>query len=209
MKFFFDFLPVVLFFLVYKFYGDIPASYIEMVNQLPYVELVPGDPKHALIFATLVLIFASILQNVLHWLMYRRFEKMHLISMGILVVFGSLTIVLKDPNFIKWKVTIFNWIFAIVILGSLFFGEKTLIERMMGQALTVSSQIWRTVTVYWGVFFFIIGVLNLIVAFGYPGENDTNWVNFKLFGILGLTFAFIIGQALYLSKHSTETAENS
>lgn len=79
----------------------------------------------------------------------------------------------------------------------------------MGQALTVSQQIWRKVTVYWAVFFFATGILNLIVAFVYPGENDTNWVNFKLFGILVLTFVFSIGQAFYLSKHSTEIVEKN
>ena len=207
MKFLFDFLPVVFFFLAYKQYGSVPPELIQFVNQIPMVELTPKEPKHALIFATLVLIFASLLQNILHWLMYRRFEKMHLISFGILMVFGSMTVILKDPAFLKWKVTIFNWVFAVVLIGSLFVGTKTLIERMMAHAINVPEPIWRKVTVYWGIFFASIGVLNLIVAFYFPGENDKNWVNFKLFGMFGLTMAFMIGQVIYLTKHAIEEGE--
>ena len=204
MKFLFDFLPVVLFFAAYKLFGSMPPELIALVNQIPYVSLDQSTPRDSLIFATLILLIASMVQNILHWLVYKRFEKMHLISFAILLVFGSMTVILKDPNFIKWKVSIFNWIFAVVLLGSLFIGKKPLIERMMSHAISVPDQTWRTVTVMWALFFGFIGILNLIVAFYYPGENDKNWVNFKLFGIFGLTIVFMIAQAIYLSKYSTD-----
>ena len=181
MKFLFDFFPVVLFFLAYKQYGSVPIELIQLANQIPMVELVPKEPKDSIIFATLVLIFATLLQNILHWVFYRRLEKMHIISLGILVVFGSMTIATKDPDFLKWKVTLFNWVFALVLLGSLFIGEKPLMERMMSNAIKVPAGIWRQVTVYAALFFAVVGVVNLIVAFSFPGENDVNWVNFKLF----------------------------
>lgn len=204
MKFLFDFLPVALFFAAYKLFGDMPPELIQIVNQIPYVSLSQSEPRDSLIFATLILLIASMIQNVLHWLVYKRFEKMHLISFAILLVFGSMTVIFKDPNFIKWKVSIFNWIFAAVLIGSLFIGKKTLIERMMSHAISVPVETWKTVTVMWALFFGLIGVLNLIVAFYYPGENDKNWVNFKLFGIFGLTIVFMIAQAIYLSRYTTD-----
>jgi intracellular septation protein len=124
--------------------------------------------------------------------------------MAILLVFGSMTVAFKDPDFIKWKVSIFNWVFAVAMLGSLFIGKKTLIERMMSQAISVPKKTWNTVTIMWALFFGFIGILNLVVAFYYPGENDENWVNFKLFGIFGLTIVFMIAQAMYLSRYATE-----
>ncbi len=204
MKFLFDFLPVVLFFVAYKLFASLPPDLVQLANQIPVVSLSQQQPKDAIIFATLILVVASMLQNVFHWLLYRRFEKMHLISLGILLVFGSMTVVLKDPDFIKWKVSIFNWIFAVAMLGSLFIGQKTLIERMLSHVIVVPAEIWRNVTLMWAVFFITIGILNLVVAFYFPGENDKNWVNFKLFGIFGLTIVFMIAQMIYLSKYAEE-----
>ena len=202
MKFLFDFLPVVFFFIAYKFFGDLPPALIDAGNQIPSVDLQQSNPKHAIIFATLVIIIATILQNILHWLTYKKLEKMHLISLVILIVFGSITVVSRDPDFIKWKVSIFNWFFASVLLGSLFIGKKTLIERMMSHAVSVPKNVWRILTYSWGAFFIFVGVLNYIVAFHFAGVDDENWVNFKLFGILGLTLVFMIAQGIYLAKHA-------
>ncbi len=202
MKFLFDFLPVVFFFIAYKFFGDLPPSLIDLANQIPGVSLEQNNPKHAIIFATLIIIIATIIQNIAHWLAYKRLEKMHLISLAILLVFGSMTVVSRDPDFIKWKVSIFNWFFAAVMLGSLYIGEKTLIERMMSHAISVPRDIWKKLTFIWGAFFIFIGILNYIVAFYFAGVDDKNWVNFKLFGILGLTFVFMIAQGIYLAKHA-------
>jgi len=209
MKFLFDFLPVVFFFIAYKFFGDLPPALVDLGNQIPGVSLSQENPKHAIIFATLVIIIATVFQNLLHWLMYKKLEKMHLISLGILLVFGSMTVVSRDPDFIKWKVTIFNWIFAAIMLGSLYIGKKPLIERMMSHAITVSDDIWKKLTYSWGAFFIFVGILNYIVAFHFAGIDDKNWVNFKLFGILGLTFVFMISQGIYLSKHAVIEEDNS
>ena len=209
MKFLIDFFPVVLFFIGYKFFGDLPPNILDYINTIPYVSLDVENPKHAIIFATLVIVLASILQNIFYFLVFRRLEKMHIISLGILLVFGTMTVVLRDPDFIKWKVSIFNWIFALIILGSLYLGEKTLIERMMSNAITVPKNIWNVITYAWGAFFIFIGVLNYIVAFHFAGVDDANWVNFKMFGILGLTFMFMIAQGVYLAKHAEHDEEVS
>lgn len=209
MKALFDFVPVLLFFLTYKFYDSLPNSVIEAVNQLPFVNLTAGDSKDGIFMATLVIILATILQNILHWLVYRRLEKMHVISLVILLIFGTLTIILKNPDYIAWKVTIFNWIFATVILGSFFIGEKPLIERMMSHAISVPKQVWKKLNLSWGIFFIMVGALNLIVYEIYAKQQNNldAWVNFKMFGILGLTLVFMIAQGIYISKHAEEVKE--
>ena len=209
MKAFFDFFPVLLFFLVFKFYESLPVGVIEAVNQLPYINLTPGNSKDAIFMATLVIIFATVIQNALHWIVYRRLEKMHLISLGILLIFGTLTVILKNPDYIAWKVTIFNWIFAAVIIGSYFIGEKTLIERMMSHAISVPKQIWNKVNFAWGAFFIAIGVINLVVYEIYAKQQNNldAWVNFKMFGVLGLTIVFMIGQGIYISRYAEEVEE--
>ena len=199
MKFFLDFFPVLLFFLVYKFFGDIPPQIIDLANSLPVVEINPQEPKDAIYFATLVLIIATIAQNIVHFLIYHKLEKMHLISLGILLAFGTLTLAFKDPLFIKWKVSIFNWFFGAAIIGSQFIGKKSLIERMMSHAINVPKNIWKQVNMMWGLFFLLVGVVNIYVAYNY---SEDTWVNFKLFGVLGMTFVFMILQGIYLAKHA-------
>ncbi|MEB4592873.1 septation protein A [Candidatus Thiothrix sp. Deng01] len=203
MKFLFDFFPVLLFFLVYKFFGDLPASWIDAANQLPLMALNQSEPRDAILLATLVIILATLVQNALYFLMHRRFERMHLITLAILLVFGTLTLFMKDPIFIKWKVSIINWGFALAFLISQYVGSrKTLTERMMSSAIQVPANIWRQTNTMWAVFFASIGIINLIVAYSFSEEI---WVDFKLFGVLGLTFAFIIAQVVYLQKHAIET----
>jgi len=198
MKFLFDFFPVLLFFLVYKFFADLPPEMMMLANELPYINLSTNEPKDAIYMATLVLIFATLIQNLLHYTVYGRFEKMHLVSLVILIVFGSLTLAFKNPDFIMWKVTIFNVIFALVFAGSQFIGKKTLAERMLGQVFNAPKAVWVKANGAWVIFFLAIGLINLYVAYNLPEEV---WVNFKLFGIMGLTFAFMIAQIIALRKY--------
>ncbi len=130
---------------------------------------------------------------------------MHLITLAILVVFGGLTLILRDPVFIKWKPTVVNWLFGATFMGSQFIGEKTLVERMMSHAITAPVAIWRRINLAWVVFFVAMGALNIYVAYNFSEEA---WVNFKLFGMMGLTLVFVFGQAFYLSRYM-ETDEES
>ena len=123
---------------------------------------------------------------------------MHLITLGILVLFGGLTLALHDPLFIKWKPTVVNWLFGVAFLGSHFFGERTLVERMMGHAITVPTPVWSRLNGAWTLFFLGMGLLNLYVAYSFSEEI---WVNFKLFGMMGLTLVFVFAQAFYLSRY--------
>lgn len=172
MKLLYDFFPILLFFIAYKVY-DIYA-------------------------ATAVAIAAAFVQTGFYWLKHRRFENTHLLTLGLLVVFGGLTLALHDPVFIKWKPTLVNWLFAIGFLGSHFIGRKTLVERMMGHAVSLPAPVWSRLNQAWTWFFVAMGALNLYVAYNF---SEDTWVNFKLFGMLGLTLTFVIAQSLYLSRH--------
>lgn len=180
MKLLFDFFPIILFFVAYKLYG--------------------------IYAATAVAIAASFIQVGGYWLKHRRFETMHLVSLGLISVFGGATLLLQDPTFIMWKPTILNWLFAGVFLGSQVVGQRTLLERMMSSALQVPAHIWKRANLLWVGFFVFSGVLNLYVAYNYSEET---WVNFKLFGLMGLTFAFVIAQSMYLARHMIPQEETA
>lgn len=198
MKFLFDFFPVLLFFVAYKGYAMLPAPVVDNINGLLPLGLRAGESQDAMFFATLVAIVAAFIQVGIHWLRTRRLESMHLVSLALIAVFGGLTLFLHDPVFFKWKPTLLNWLFAIAIIGSQFVGQRPIIERLMSHAITVPAAIWRNVNLAWGVFFLAMGVLNLHVAYGY---SEDTWVNFKLFGLTGLTFAFVILQSIYLARY--------
>lgn len=173
MKFLFDFLPVLLFFIIYQVYKDF-------------------------YLATGVAIAASAVQVGWMWLRHRRVERMHLIGFVLLLVFGGMGILFRDELFLKWKVSIVNWLFGVVFLGSHFIGRKTLIERMMSSAVELPSNIWTRLNMAWSLFFIAVGVVNIYVAYSF--DTDT-WVDFKFYGMLGLTLAFVIGQAFYLARY--------
>ncbi len=102
--------------------------------------------------------------------------------------------------------SIFNWVFATIIIGSQFIGEKPLIERMMSHAIKVPKNIWKNINFTWGIFFVMVGVVNITVAYNYSEET---WVDFKLFGVLGMTIVFMIAQGIYLAKHAVEVEDES
>ncbi|WP_051144851.1 septation protein A [Thiomicrorhabdus sp. Kp2] len=176
MKLLFDLFPVILFFIAYKMY-DIYT-------------------------ATAVIIVASIAQVAYFYLKHKRVEKMHIITLILILVLGGLTLVLQDENFIKWKPSIVNWGFALVFLGSHYIGQKPIVERMMGQAIALPDTIWIRLSWLWILFFIVSGLTNLYVAFNY--DTDT-WVNFKLFGLMGMTLVFILIQGIYISRYIQES----
>ena len=200
MKQLFDFFPILLFFIVYKFYLDIPPEFILSLNSwFPFMGLEPGNSEFAIYLATLAAIVATLIQVALTGMISRKVEKMHIITLILLIVFGGATLLLKDPVFIKWKPTVINWLFALVFLGSQFIGNKPLVQRMMGHALHIEdSSVWVRLNLAWIGFFIFSGIANLVVAFNF---SEALWVDFKLFGLMGLTLVFVIGQAFYLARY--------
>lgn len=178
MKQLIEFFPIVLFFIAYKLY-DI------------YV-------------ATGVMIAATALGVSLAWMIYQQVASMQWITLILAVVMGGATLYLHDERFLKWKLSIVEWLFGLAFLGSQIIGKKPFVERMMATNLTLPSPIWRRLNLMWAVFFISVGFLNLYVMYHYSTDD---WVNFKTFGVPGLTVLFIVLQILYLYKHVPETKD--
>jgi intracellular septation protein len=177
MKFLFDFFPILLFFLAYKFFD--------------------------IYIATGAAIGATIVQCALSWIKTRTIGTMQLVSLAVIVVFGGLTLYLHDEQFIMWKPTVVNWLFGGAFLLSQIVGRKTAIEHLLGANLTLPRLVWRRLNIAWVTFFLSLGGVNIYVLRYF--DRDT-WVNFKLFGMLGLTVVFIIIQSIYLSRYMSEMA---
>jgi intracellular septation protein len=169
-----------------------------LLDYLPIILFVAAYYLRDIYFATVVLIIALFAQVALLWGMTRRLPKMQLVAAVLALVLGGITLALHDPLFIKVKPTALYGLFAIVLLASQFVGEKPLIQRMLGSNMHLPDLIWRRVNLMWVIFFVFCGVLNLYVAYQY---SEATWVNFKLFGMLGLTFGFVLIQGLYLSRY--------
>lgn len=172
MKFLFDYFPIICFFIAYKIWGI-------------YV-------------ATAVAIGTSILQVAAYWLRHRRFEKLHLITMAFIVLLGGATLIFHKAIFIQWKPTIVYWIFSLVLLFTQFVTKQTLMHRMFKDKIEMPLHIWSRLNMSWAIFFLLLGALNLYVVYHY---SLNAWVNFKLFGTLGLMIAFILIQAVIMSRY--------
>ena len=200
MKLLFDLFPVILFFITFKVSGNNPESAAGLVTALLGSATV--DVKQApILLATVVVMVATIAQIV--WVHFRhgKVDKMLWVSLVLVVVFGGLTLIFQDETFIKWKPTILYWVFA----GSMAFAalvlRKNPIKAMLGEQMTLPEPVWGKVNLSWIAFFLFMGALNLIVAFNFPTDV---WVNFKLFGGMGLLLVFVLGQGVMLSKYVEE-----
>lgn len=204
MKLLIDFLPIVIFFIVYKFAPET----VELISPLLNAEqtqLITDMP--AIVLATAVLIPATMLQIVYTKISTGKVETMHLVTLALVVLMGGATVILQDKTFIQWKPTVVNWLFAVAFFGSQFIGKKTILERMMGQNLTLPDNAWKNLNYAWVAFFTFSGIANLYVAYNF---SENIWVNFKLFGLLGLTILFIIAQSFYLYRFmNPEDADKS
>ena len=172
MKQFFEFIPLIIFFVIYKMV-DIYA-------------------------ATAALMISMGLMLAYNYFKNRKVEKMQLITFVMVLVFGGLTLVLHDDTFIKWKVTVVYALFSIALLVSQFYVKKPIIKQMLGKELTLPEKIWNNLNTAWALFFAVLGALNIYVAFNLPQEV---WVNFKVFGLLGATLVFTILSGVYLYKY--------
>jgi intracellular septation protein len=209
MKLLFDFFPIILFFLGYYQAGFL----IEHTVVGHWID--PQRPEfiNATIIATSIAIAASFLQVGYSWYKKHHVEKMHLFSLALISVLGGITIIFGNPSFVQWKPTVLNWLFAAVFFISFFIGEKTLVERAMGQQIKLPEAVWNRLNIGWVVFFLLSGAANLYVAFYYHLDQDAQtrmdtWVNFKVFGLMGMTLIFVILQAIYLTRYIQENEDD-
>jgi len=180
MKLLFDLFPVILFFIAFKIFNV-------------YV-------------ATGTAIVATIAQ--IGWVKWRhgKVDTMLWVSFAIIAVFGGATLILHDETFIKFKPTILYWVFATILLGSNLFLKKNLMRTLLKEKLTLPTKVWNQVNLGWSLFFVLLGIVNLYVAFNFSTDA---WVNFKLFGATGMMLVFVLLQAMALSKYVQEDKENN
>jgi len=180
MKLLFDLFPVILFFAVFKLFG--------------------------IYAATGTAIAATVIQIIWTRVRHGKVDKMLWISFAIIAVFGGATLLLHDETFIKWKPTVLYWVFAAVLLFSNLFFGKNLMRAMLHEKIALPAKVWGHVNLAWSLFFALLGVVNLYVAFNYSTDA---WVNFKLFGATGMMLVFILLQSLALSKYIEEDKEKN
>ena len=174
VKFLSDFFPLILFFVAYRFAG--------------------------IYMATAVAIAATV--ALIAWSLARRHKvsTMQWVSLGIIVVFGGATLLLHDERFIKWKPTVLYWLFGAVLAGAIAL-RRNLVRTMLSEQVQLPDAIWTRLNWSWVAFFAFMGALNLYVAYNYSTDN---WVNFKLFGGMGLMLLFVVAQAMVLSRYIDE-----
>lgn len=180
MKLLFDFFPILLFFIVYKFFG--------------------------IYLATIVAMGVSLLQIGYFWLKHRRLEITHIITLVLFLILGTATVLFRNEIFVKWKPTAVYWVFSLLLLGSQITGSKPFIQRIIGEKIILPQSVWQRLNLSWAIFFAGMGALNLYIAYRY--STDT-WVNFKLFGTLATTVAFVILQSLYMAKYLKQSQEQT
>ena len=192
MQIFFDFLPILLFFGAFYFGKNNGESALAFLESLGFSNL--SAEQTPILLATIVVIVATFLQILYLFLRRKTIPKMLWASFGLLVVFGAMTLIFQNPAFIKAKPSLLYLLFASVFVGGLLF-KKMPLKAVLGAQMELPDKVWRQLNVAWILFFVAMAVLNAIVAFFFSTEI---WVNFKLFGAMGLTFLFIIAQGFFL-----------
>jgi intracellular septation protein len=171
MQLFTDFLPIIIFFVVFKIWGVYAA--------------------------TAAAIVISVLQVAYYRYKHGKYEKTQLITLAMIVVLGGATLLLHNELYIKWKVTAVYAIFAIILLATQW-SDKPVMSRLLGSKIDLPLSVWKKMNLSWAVFFILLAGLNLYVAYHFSTDF---WVNFKLFGVLGLTLVFALAQGVFLAKH--------
>lgn len=178
MKQLIEFIPLLIFFVLFKTNG--------------------------IFVATGALIVTTAIQLIVTWIIYKKIEKMQLITFAMVAIFGGLTLVLHDENFIKWKVTIIYGLFALALLISQLM-RKPLIKSMLGKEMTLPDNVWLRINLAWTVFFVVCAIVNIYIAFNFPLDI---WVDFKVFGLLALTLLFTLATGGYIYRHLPKSPDD-
>jgi intracellular septation protein len=180
MKFFYDLLPIIVFFTAYKLYN--------------------------IYIATATAIVAAIVQISVTLIRGKKPDMMQLVTLGMIIILGGATLFFRNELFIKWKPTVVYWVLGGIFAFTPLLTNKNLVQKMLDKSLALPDKGWTILNISWYSFFFFMGILNLIVVYSF--DTDV-WVNFKLFGTLGLTIAFVVLQGVLVSKYMPETKEHN
>jgi intracellular septation protein len=201
MKFLFDMLPLLVFFGTFKLGESFPETAHQIVAIFMNGVSLQQSP---IILATAMVILATALQVGYLKVRGRKVDVMLWVTFGVIVVFGGATIYFNNETFIKWKPTMIYWLFAIGMFVAQFVFKKNLMRQAMEQQIKLPDLVWRNIGLAWMTLFFVLGFVNLIVAFVIYEGNTSAWVTFKSFGLTGILFVFIIAQTLMLAKYLEE-----
>ena len=201
MKLLLDFLPIVLFFGTFK-YAESHAQWSSDYATQHFGYLVSGGvvgpTEGPVLLATLVVIVATLAQIAFLLVTRRKIDTMLWVSLGLVTLLGGATVWFHNETFIKWKPSVLYWSMALAFWISQSMFGRNLLRAVMGEQIELPDAAWRRLNVAWIAFFMLMGVLNLYVAYNY---STSAWVNFKLFGGMGLMLLFTLGQGFYLSRH--------
>ena len=201
MKLLLDFLPILLFFGAFK-YADSHKEWAALFATERFGAFVSGGvvgvDEAPVLLATVVVILGTLTQVAYLKSKGRKIDMMLWVSLGLVTVLGGATIWFHSDTFIKWKPSVLYWVMAMAFWISQVFFRRNLLQVLMGEQLELPALVWRRLSMAWFAFFLGMGLLNLYVAYGYP---TSTWVNFKLFGGIGLMLLFTLAQGVYLSRH--------
>lgn len=164
----------------------------------PLVVFFVANGRGGIYVATGAFMVATFAALAVMWIVARKIAVMPLVSAGVVLVFGTLTLVLQDDHFIKMKPTLVNALFGIALLGGLWL-RKPLLPYVLGDVFVLTDRGWRELTIRWGVFFLVMAVLNEIV---WRSVSTDTWVAFKTFGYLPLTLIFAMAQVPLMTRHA-------
>lgn len=198
MKLLFDLFPVILFFATYKFAGHGGEGGGSCLAAAQAALPLTQEP---ILLATVVAILATFAQ--VGWLLLRKrkVDVMLWISLAIIVVFGGATLYFRNPTFIQWKPTVLYWLFAAILVIATAVLKKNLMRHLMGEQIDLPEHVWPRLNIAWAGFLFAMGAANLVAM---QWLSCDGWVSFKLYGLTGLMFVFVIGQAVLLAKYMKE-----
>ena len=201
MKILLDFLPIILFFGMFKYaegHADWAARFATEHFGFIVSGGVVGTEEAPVLLATVVVIVATVVQIGTLLARRRKIDMMLWITFVLVVVLGGATVWFHNATFIKWKPSVLYWAMGLAFWVSQTFFRKNLLQTMMGQQLELPASVWQRLNLAWIMFFALMGVLNLYVAYSY---STSTWATFKAFGATGLMLAFMLAQGLYLSRH--------
>ena len=171
-----------------------------LIEMGPLVAFFIANWKAGIFWGTGIFMVATVIALIASWVLTRKIAMVPLVSAVFVALFGALTLWLHSDLFIKVKVTLINALFGAVLLGGVAFGRSYL-KLIMGEAVKLTEEAWRTLSIRWGVFFFAMAALNEVV---WRSFSTDAWVNFKVFGLLPITLAFALANAPFMSKHMIE-----
>ena len=177
-----------------------------LLDYIPIIAFILAYFYEDIFFATTVLMAVMPVVLLLQLIVTKKLNRIYAASTALVLVLGGFTLAFRNPTFLYWKPTVLNWAIALVFFGSQWIGQKTIVERMLGNAADLSRTQWLRLNQIWVGFFIFVGAVNLYDAYTY---SEAFWVNFKLFGMLGITLVFVIIQSIWLTLTAQKNSSAS